>query len=553
MYKHYQMILQEANRRAQKAMYKQVLDVESPFYGGFRNPHHVIQAKNSIYEITKLAMVYCHEASDYYNDETVYKSMVLGLTYVASVQRENGLFDYVTCNFDSAPDTAFCLKKLLPVYQYLSVERSVKNQEPLYKMLEVIIKKGAYGLLEGGFHTPNHRWAIASVLGICANLFKDEAMKSAMDSYLIEGIDCNADGEFAERSAGNYNRINNDAMIWLTEATGDPSYEAYALKNLQMMLTYIEPDGSVFTANSTRFDKDAKVYPKYYYWQYLYLGQKYHKPEFLRMANKIMAIVAEKQITAPDFLIHFMNHPECIEGEIEGEGEVEGVYEVQESVHYYQASGIGRYLNKDISLTVLKDKSNFLYFNNGSITLELKLSGSYFEHRGFKPDQIELIEGKTFKLSQQMKGWYYLPFKTAQATADWWAMDHSKREIKAGPTLNLTVWVTPIETSVDVRIKVDGPDQAPFRVEMALAGIETIETEHMAIHVTGSEALVIKEGMVEVSNASSSMIIGPAFGNHRFIEGKEDSDAKHPGCATVYFTDYTSFERQFRIQNFRLG
>lgn len=30
------------------------------------------------------------------------------------------LFDYVTCNFFSALDTAFCIKKLLPVYQYLS-------------------------------------------------------------------------------------------------------------------------------------------------------------------------------------------------------------------------------------------------------------------------------------------------------------------------------------------------------------------------------------------------------------------------------------------------
>ena len=29
------------------------------------------------------------------------------------------MFDYITCNFFSAPDTAFCIKKLLPIYQYL--------------------------------------------------------------------------------------------------------------------------------------------------------------------------------------------------------------------------------------------------------------------------------------------------------------------------------------------------------------------------------------------------------------------------------------------------
>ena len=36
-----------------------------------------------------------------------------------------------------------------------------------------------------------------------------------------------------------------------------------------MMLTYWEPDDSVFTANSTRFDKDRLIYPKDYYMEYL--------------------------------------------------------------------------------------------------------------------------------------------------------------------------------------------------------------------------------------------------------------------------------------------
>ena len=68
---------------------------------------------------------------------------------------------------------------------------------------------------------------------------------------LKEGNDCNEDGEYAERSAGNYNRINNDAMIMLAVATGDESYYAPVLRNLEMMLTYIDPDDSIFTNNST--------------------------------------------------------------------------------------------------------------------------------------------------------------------------------------------------------------------------------------------------------------------------------------------------------------
>ena len=128
------------------------------------------------------------------------------------------------------------------------------------------------GLKIGGFHTPNHRWAIASVLLECWKLFGNEEWKQQAYQYLNEGIDCNEDGEFAERSAGNYNRINNDAMISIADSTGDDIYLDYAVRNLWMMMTYIEPDGSIFTANSTRQDRGKTVYPKDYYIEYLELG-----------------------------------------------------------------------------------------------------------------------------------------------------------------------------------------------------------------------------------------------------------------------------------------
>ena len=48
---------------------------------------------------------------------------------------------------------------------------------------------------------------------------KDEYAKGA-ESYLAEGIDCNEDGEYAERSAAIYNCVNNNAMIDLEPAPG---------------------------------------------------------------------------------------------------------------------------------------------------------------------------------------------------------------------------------------------------------------------------------------------------------------------------------------------
>ncbi|MFR2870511.1 MAG: hypothetical protein ACLTCJ_09740 [Gemmiger formicilis] len=103
---------------------------------------------------------------------------------------------------------------------------------------------------------------------LCAKLFDKPECRTAAEAILKEGNDCNEDGEYAERSAYNYNRINNDAMIMLAVATGDESYYA-PVRNLEMMLTYIDPDDSIFTNNSTRWDMGKKIYPREYYLEYL--------------------------------------------------------------------------------------------------------------------------------------------------------------------------------------------------------------------------------------------------------------------------------------------
>lgn len=69
-----------------------------------------------------------------------------------------------------------------------------------------------------------------------------------------------------------------------------------------MTLTYIEPDGSIFTDNSTRWDNGMLVYPKNYYSEYLEMGIVKEIPEFLDMANYIFRIVEEQRILASDQL-----------------------------------------------------------------------------------------------------------------------------------------------------------------------------------------------------------------------------------------------------------
>ena len=75
----------------------------------------------------------------------------------------------------------------------------------------------------------------------CAKITGRRELAARAQAYLREGLDINEDGEFAERSAGNYNQVNDDQMLRLYMATGDRTFLHAAEKNLEMMYCYIDP------------------------------------------------------------------------------------------------------------------------------------------------------------------------------------------------------------------------------------------------------------------------------------------------------------------------
>ncbi len=540
---HYERMIRDTEIRARRALTKQNLDEGSPWFGAFVMPDGVYMQKHTLYCVADMAAVYLNADSRLYHDEKLLTAMLRGLDYAASTQHENGLFDYITCNFFSAPDTAFCVGIILPARAYLAgLEKRTEGERLLFEKMDAILHAGGRGLLEGGFHTPNHRWAIASTLAVCGKIYGEEDLTAAAFDYLKEGIDCNADGEYSEKSAGNYNGVNNDAMLLLAQALDDPSYEEHVIRNLRMMLTYWEPDDSIFTANSTRFDKDRLVYPDTYYWPYLYLGAKYGIPEFLSMANYVFKIVDEKRLLTPNCLMQYMLRPELIDVEFDGCGTPESYRAL------YADSGIARVRRGRWTYTVMRDKSNFLYVHNGHIKLAVKIGGSFCEHRAFKAETLTEDPDGAFRLHETMRGWYYLPFEEKPATSDWWKMDNASRKKKLGPDMRIDVFVRETDRGIDVEIETSGVQGAPWRVELAFNGIDRIENAHMTMPVHGDEVLVLKDSDFTVSGPESSMEVGPAFGLHHFTEGKEDSEAKTPGAATVYLTDYTPFKHVISIR-----
>jgi hypothetical protein len=534
-------IIQDAERRAELLEVNQVLDSQSEQYGGFVDEKHWTQPKTTIYKLTTLLSLYNTPQSRYYQSAEAMQKIQNALDYVIRFQHQDGTFDYINCNFHSAPDTAFCVKRLLPSWLYLEKDRSDAGNKEAFEKISGILRRAAEGIRLGGFHTPNHRWAIASVLMACANRFHEEKFRARAEEYLREGIDCNQYGEFSERSSGNYNRINDEAMILLYEETGDRSYLDYAVRNMKMMLSYFEPDGSIFTKNSVRYDSWKRVYPKDYYFDYLYLAHETNNPVFAAASNQIMEDLLTRGDRTPDCLNRFLIHPELVEYEPKGCGFPEKYRLVNPD------SGIVRVRKGSVSYTLLSKTPYFLYFQSGGLSVCARFGITYFDKRSFQPDEI-LPEENGYTLSQTMRGWYYAPFCGKPATSDWWKMDNASREIVAGPDLSIRLSISEEDDGINLQIHTEGCGHVPYKIEFGVENGCFVRTNGFFCMAQPGEKIVARTGSAELSKGVDCIKIGPCFGKHFHIEGKDGAKDTDDTLFHIYFTGFTGPDQLLRFQ-----
>ena len=119
MKEHYNKVLRDSDARVARFMEIQILDRNDPFFGGFPSADSIAEPKVAIYHLTTMTACCLNADSKWHLDAEVLRRILLALDYVRRSQRPGGYFDLVNCNFFSGPDTAFCTKRLLPVYVYL--------------------------------------------------------------------------------------------------------------------------------------------------------------------------------------------------------------------------------------------------------------------------------------------------------------------------------------------------------------------------------------------------------------------------------------------------
>ena len=547
-------LIRSEEHRVDEMLFLQIKDKNDLCYGLMRGD--VIEAKPTIYMMATALALYLNSKSRYYKSEKLMEALQLAADGVARVQRKSGYIDYPCCNFFSAPDTSFCYKRLNDCYRLMKKYQDVADTTILQKKYLAIMRMAAEAIRDGGFHTPNHRWGICAALMQAAKLFADdtEFAKSLMDRtvlYLQEGIDGNSEGEYAERSTGNYNAVVNNAMMAMYQCSKDVKYLGYVERNLNMMMYYIEPNDMVFTQNSTRQDQGKEIFMDKYLYQYLYLLAYDGTDGFIKLtpeeharfdgaAHQIIKGCAETGRQAPNCLHLLMIYDKTLDYTFENCGFLKTYHKL------FKEAGVLRVKKENYSYTVMKNRSAFLYFNVNGLEAFLKIGESYCEIRNFVPDEMDVQEGKTV-LSHTARGWYYLPWKEKQNTSDWWQMDHKKRDLMITSDLHTQVVITECEDGLEISVDTDGLERLPLRMELCVPSQTTLENDHFCMETVAGKSMVLSDDYVTMTKGLTSIEFGPGACEHHF-KGHYSGEEVNADGYTIYCNTYTPTKRVYTLK-----
>ncbi|MCD8074862.1 MAG: hypothetical protein LUF27_07480 [Lachnospiraceae bacterium] len=558
---------------------KQVNDTARPDYG--RMDSDVVEGKQTIYMLTDALCLYFCKESSYYKDAEIFDAVKRGIGFVERWQRPDGSLDFPTCNFFSAPDTSFCFRRLRAGWRILRKYGGTKEEKDLEERYLILMLRCIPIILYGGFHTPNHRWAVTAALLSLANMTEEygelalstaqlsllrpadapeihtakeltQALRDRAEAYLVEGIDGDEDGEFAERSTGNYNAVVDKSLILAYEMTGEEKFLGYVERNLNMMLYYFDGDDTVFTQNSTRQDQGREIYPDQYFYLYTYMADRTGSAVFDAAAHKIIKDNQARAALAPDCMYYFMLNDRLKEYEFKGYGYLETYRK------YFPGSQVLRVKKKEYVYTVLNQKASFLYLKFGSLTVRMRIGEAYCDTRSVIPQSLEQKEDGCV-LKSTANGWYYLPFKENPGTSDWWKMDHSKRELLITSKIDTTVTIRELPKGLEITVKTEGLDRLPLRVELSIPAECVLETDSVRLCGKMGESLILKDGFLTLTSEATEaersrnvpggihkVEIGPGYGTHSF-KGHYSGEVKNEFGYSIFLNDYTPYERTFHI------
>ncbi|BET69075.1 hypothetical protein ASA1KI_39930 [Opitutales bacterium ASA1] len=424
------------------------------------------------------ALAHADANSRWHRSSRVLELMERDAAALGALQREGGLFD--EGNLDSPPDSAFVVSALCKMLRLLDRDES-SDTEGLRHAIAEIVRRATPGLLEGGVHTPNHRWHLAATLAEIHALHPDPRLPVRIDEWLAEGIDIDPDGFYGERSPHYSAEVVNPALVELGHALERKDLLDVVRRNLEASLALIEPNGEVEAVFSRRQDQREGVrkYLADNFFAYRFFATKDGDGRWAALARRIerdqFDLVARNQRNpnaAFPLLALFR----------EAAGELPADVALPESfVHHYAHNGIVR-IRKGTTTTTINGASDaasglgfgsglamnptFLRFRRGAAVLDgVRLVPQFFSTGFFYPWGVDRIEGG-WRLRELRRVPYYLPLPPESRRADGdYTLGADGRFFAKMEFDRRPVHTVDLEIRVDVREREDGGFDLDFDVD----------------------------------------------------------------------------------------
>lgn len=386
------------------------------------------------------------------------------MDYLLRSQRPSGLIDLHGCNYDSSPDTGFSVQMLVPVLELGAEWRDDDAAwDELCTKIEGYVKRAVPGMIAGGFHTPNHRWVIASALALAARFVpgvETEAQRggvaAAIDPMLAEGIDIDHEGTYIERSVGVYDAVCDRSLLFLEEFwPGAKGVGRAATANLDFDLYLLNRDGTAETGLSRRQDYGKRTVPTALASCYLYACGTTAGADrcdlYLNTARFLYARACEagEPILVPTMnwlayvLLKHGDKLPCTDGGIE--------LPLKDFTRSFPVNRFWRSRKGRLAVTAFSDTTRLLHINFGEAELTgLKISQSYFGAGLFVGDKMEGDETGVRLHSDGLhvprRPGYELPLGKPVAPEDW-KKRCQERELRVVPPAASTLELSLVESA----------------------------------------------------------------------------------------------------------
>jgi len=583
-------VLPFLEHRVEDLAHQQITDPAHPDYGALISPEYgMTWGQGDAGFVTRVA--YRFLAAVALGDEQriatardLLPRAVLAADAMIRAQRPGGLLDLITVNIDSGPDTGFTVQQLCTVVELArlratevaatlakspsgdwlqptqvgfapvaagSNRQADPNWAALLSKIEQFIRRAVPGMMDGGFHTPNHRWVIAAALSQAARLFPDLDVRRAVDAYLAEGVDLDAEGFFIERSVGVYDAVNTRSLLLIAENYGWPGALEAVERNLSLDLRLLHADGTAETGLSRRQDYGTRevalgLAPCYL----LYHGLR-PNPLFSRAAQWLW-----EQAPTPAGHLEWLLYPLFKYGD---PAPADASLPDDFTLHL-PANGIYRVRRGPLSASFFQDATRLLSFTFGAAELtSLKIDATYFggDCGRFIGDRLEVKGGRVVLWSEgrrrARRPGYELPLGRPVPPEQWTAMI-AERKLRTLPPLFSLLEAREVADDrgrgFDLRLRtLDGLDGVAVQLAFDFPPGGVWETADTRTKPVAGQTIFLKQGRGAMRYGNDVIEIGPGAAAHSMWQMREAEPA--PNHVRVLLALLTPVDHAFTIRAYR--